>query len=323
MTSIRSNENTKYVCENLEIDSLLDIEKFPLYVQIETLAKCNSRCIMCPRSRHAPIRQTLEMTDWIFEKIVNELKHHADHIRRVTPQGYGEPILDKKLPSRIARLKEIGIREVFISTNASVLNEERSLAILESGLDQVDFSVDAISKQTYEKIRKGINYDVVVNNIKNFIKMRDKIKAKTKIRFRYVIQSENYQEYDDFCLFWKKRIGEGDAISGKKIHTFGGHIAMPDSAEYQNLQQKMRSLPCKGVFGSIFIYCDGQVPICGVDVNQDYIAGNLKSSSLEEIWEGRLFNEFRTKHLESGRSSYVHCPDCNSWATELKMPDKS
>lgn len=323
MTSLKNNVNEKYVCENLEIKALSDIDLFPLYVQIETLAKCNSRCIMCPRSSHAPIRQTLEMADWIFEKIINELKDHVDHVRRVTPQGYGEPVLDKKLPSRIAQLKKIGIREVFISTNASLLNEERAGAILESGLDQVDFSVDAVSKVTYEKIRKGINYDVVVHNIQNFIKMRDKMKSKTRIRFRYVIQAENDHEYDDFCLFWKKRIGEGDIISGKKIHTFGGHIAMPDSDEYRRLQAKMKELPCKGVFGSMFIYSDGQVPICGVDVNQDYIAGDLKISSLEEIWQGRLFNEFRSKHLDSGRSSYAHCPACNSWATELKMPDAS
>lgn len=319
--SARISENGKNICEKLEINSLSYVDKFPLYVQIETLAKCNSRCIMCPRSRNAPIRQTLEMTDWIFEKIVKELQYHADHLRRVTLQGYGEPLLDIKLPYRIARLKEIGIREVFISTNASLLDETISQAILESGLTQVDFSIDAITKETYERIRKGINYNVVVNNIQEFIKMRNNIKSKTKVRFRYVIQPENDHEYDEFCEFWKKFIGEEDIISGKKIHTFGGHIEMPDSIEYQRLREKIRYMPCKGVFGSLYIYCDGQVPICGVDVNQDYIAGNLKESSLEEIWRGELFTEFRKKHLEFGRSSYKHCPSCNSWASELKLPE--
>lgn len=323
MISLRITENEKYICEKLDLGSLSDIDKFPLYVQIETLAKCNSRCIMCPRSRNAPIRQTLEMTDWIFEKIVNELKYHTDHVRRVTAQGYGEPLLDRKLPFRIARLKEIGIREVFISTNASLLDEEKARGILESGLDQVDFSIDAISKETYERIRKGLDYDVVVRNIQNFLKMRDHIKAKTKVRFRYVIQQDNAHEYDDFCVFWKKRIGENDIISGKKIHTFGGHVEMPDSPEYQHLQEILRYFPCKGVFGSMAIFCDGQVPICGVDVNQDYIAGNVNEFSLEEIWKGELFTEFRKKHLESGRSSYEHCPVCNSWATELKLLDAS
>jgi radical SAM protein with 4Fe4S-binding SPASM domain len=323
MTITGSNSNEKYICQNLEIESLSEIKEFPLYIQIETLAKCNSRCIMCPRSRNAPVRQTLEMTDTIFEKIVGELKNHTDFVRRVTPQGYGEPVLDKKLPSRIKRLKAIGIREVFISTNASLMNEERSRAFLESGLDQIDFSVDAVTKETYERIRKGINYDVVVHNIQNFIKIRNKIKAKTKIRFRYVIQSENEHEYDDFCSFWKKHIDKDDIISGKKIHTFGGHIEMPGSSEYQSLQRRMKELPCKGVFGSLFIYCDGQVPICGVDVNQDYIAGDVRSSSLKEIWQGKLFSEFRSGHLKSGRSSYDHCPSCNSWATELKMPNAS
>lgn len=321
MTSAISAENEKFICEKLELNSMSDVEEFPIYVQIETVARCNSRCCMCPRSKTAPIRQTLEMEDWIFEKIASELKPHADIIRRVTLQGYGEPLLDIKLSSRIARLKEIGIQAVYLSSNASLLNEETARVVLESGLDQIDFSVDAMTKDTYEMIRNGLDYDTVVRNIQNFIKMRDHLNAKTRIRFRYVIQQNNADEYDEFCAFWKKQLGKNDVISGKKIHTFGGHIEMPDSTEYHELKQKIRSLPCKGIFGSMVIFCDGQVPMCGVDVNQDFIAGNVKDLSMEEMWKGKLFTEFRKNHLDSGRASYSHCELCNSWAVELKLPE--
>lgn len=314
-------ENSEYICDKLELQSLSDIEGFPLYIQMETVARCNSRCIMCPRSSKAAIRDVFEMTDELFEKIVSDLIGFTNHVRRVVPQGYGEPLLDVKLPSRIARLKEIGIREVFISTNASLLDEEKSRAVIDSGLDQIDFSIDAVTKGIYEKIRRGLNYDVVVNNIENFIRIRDSLKSKTKVRFRYVIQQANAQDYEKFCAFWKKRIRGDDIISGKKVHTFGGHVEMPDSLEYRHLRDKLRDSPCKGVFGSMSIFCDGKVPACGVDVNQDYIAGNANSCSLEQIWKDTLFTEFRRKHLEYGRSSYAHCSVCNSWATELKLPD--
>lgn len=323
MNDSTTTGNQQYICNKLEIESMYSIFDFPLYLQIETIAKCNSRCMMCPRSRTKPIRQTLVMNDHVFEKIVTELQHHTNQVRRVTPQGYGEPLLDDKLPHRIAQLKEIGIKEVFISTNASLLDEEKAFSILKSGLDQVDFSIDAVEKSVYEKIRIGLNFDLVVTRIQNFIEMRNKMKAKTRVRFRYVIQENNANQFAEFCSFWKKRIGENDVISGKKIHTFGGHVEMPDSAEYRDLQATLNYLPCKGVFGSLFVYCDGQVPICGVDVNQDFIAGDLETTSMEEIWKGQLFSEFRKRHLECGRSSYKHCQMCNSWATELKLGDAS
>jgi len=312
--------NKQYICDNLNLFSYSEIEKFPLYVQIETTAKCNSKCIMCPRSKELPQRQAWSMSKKLMDKLVDELALYSKHIRRVIPQGYGEPLLDPNLFYFIKRLKETGIQEVFISTNASELSEELSHALLESGLDQIDFSIDAINESTYEKIRKGLKYKTVVENIKRFIKIRDKIGGKTKVRFRYVIQKGiNEDEHDDFCTYWRKRINSDDIISSKKIHTFGGNIEMPDEDEYNTLKDKLSVLPCKGIFGTLTVLTDGSMPICGVDVNQKYIAGNANLSSLKDVWQGKLFNEFRQNHLRNGRSAYPHCIECNSWAPELKL----
>lgn len=313
------NRNKNYICRNLEINSFSEIEKFPLYINIETTSRCNSHCIMCPRSKGEPDRQTIEMNDSLYEKLLQEMKHHAKQIRRVVPQGFGEPLCDLKLPFRIAKLKEIGICEVFIATNASLLDEEKSQAILESGLDQMDVSIDAFTKETYEKIRRGLNHKIVVNNIKNFVKMRDETKSKTRVRLRYIIQQENVHEFDDFCEFWKEYLSEGDIVYGKKIHTFGANIEMPDSKEYHELSKKLESFPCKSLFSTLFVNCDGSVPTCGVDVNKRYIVGNTNQSSLEEIWQNKLFTDFRKRHLEFGRLAYSYCRECNSWAPELKL----
>jgi radical SAM protein with 4Fe4S-binding SPASM domain len=98
---------------------------------------------------------------------------------------------------------------------------------------------------------------------------------------------------------------------------------MPDSTEYLELQKKLDTLPCKGIYGTFSIFCDGSAPICGVDVNQDYIAGDLNDQSIKEIWTGRLYTEFRMKQLEFGREAYSHCRKCNSWAPELKLAEIS
>jgi len=312
-------KNEKYICDQLAISKPTTEEDFPLYIQIETTAKCNSKCRMCPRSKELPKRRGWYMEPALRGQLIEELSNHTDHIRRVIPQGYGEPLLDPELHSFISNLKKIGIKEVFISSNASALNREKSIALLESGLDQIDLSVDAFTKETYEKIRRGLKFEVVIKNIKQFIKLRNESRAKTRIRFRYVIQEDNHQEFAKFSSYWRELLTDEDIISGKKIHTFGGNIEMPGSKDYLELHKKLLSLPCKGLFGSLFILCDGSVPICGVDVNQKQIAGDANISSLQSIWNGNLFKEFRKKHLEYGRASFSFCSECNSWAPELKL----
>ncbi|MBA3011090.1 MAG: radical SAM protein [Proteobacteria bacterium] len=314
--------NKQYICDTLELSEYSEIEYFPLYVQIETTARCNSKCVMCPRSKELPSRRQWDMSRELMDKLINELTQYSDHIRRVIPQGYGEPLLDPNLFYFINKLKKCGIREVFISSNGSLLDEKRSHLLIESGLDQIDFSVDAFNGETYEKIRKGLCYEIVMENIKRFIKIRDKLGGKTRIRFRYVIQEGiNEKEYGGFCNYWQSHIGEKDMISGKKIHTFGGNMAMPDRKEYNELKDKLLSLPCKGIFGTISVLSDGTMPICGVDVNQNHIAGDANISSLQSVWQGELFTTFRNNHLKAGRVSYPHCPSCNSWAPELKLPE--
>ena len=224
--------NEYRILKELAISERSSFEKFPLFIQIETTSKCNSNCVMCPRSKTPPKRKRSNMGNSLKKKILSELINHRDHIRRVIPQGYGEPLLDIKLPEFIKKLKDIGIKEVFISTNGSALTKDMAKKILDSGIDQVDFSVDGITEKTYNSIRKGLKFSTVVKNIEQFIQIRNQKQSHTSIRLRYVIQQGNRHEYEPFVKFWQHRIGKNDSVYAKKLHTFGGHIDMPNTEYY-------------------------------------------------------------------------------------------
>ena len=72
----------------------------------------------------------------MFEKIAAEMARYSDWIDAVCIQRAGEPLLDKKLGSRIQILKEAGIKKITMSTNASLLTQEKSVELLEAGLLQ-------------------------------------------------------------------------------------------------------------------------------------------------------------------------------------------
>ena len=130
------------------LESVEDLLYFPKYVQIETVALCNARCFMCPVDEWR--REVKAMQQDVFDKVIAELSLYSSWVEKVTIQLDGEPLLDKKLEARIKTLKKIGIRCVAFSSNASLMDQARAESIILSGVDEVTFSIDGATAQTFE-----------------------------------------------------------------------------------------------------------------------------------------------------------------------------
>src|SRR5919107_5928266 len=68
----------------------------PVEYIVETTAKCNLYCPMCPRETHKQPKE--DMPDAIFSRLVRESGSSAEHMMLI---GLGEPFLDPKLFDRI------------------------------------------------------------------------------------------------------------------------------------------------------------------------------------------------------------------------------
>ena len=129
-----------------KFESLLE---FPKYIEIETVNACNARCPMCTINdweRNYPI-----MKDDVWNKISDDIIENKKILKRVSLYRDGEPLIDKKMASRINKLNENGIKNTSIATNVSLLNEKRATDLLEAGLGMVIFSIDSLNKEVFEK----------------------------------------------------------------------------------------------------------------------------------------------------------------------------
>ena len=52
------------------------------------------------------------------------------------------------------------------------IDEQKAKELLELGIDTIFISIDAATKETYEVIRVGSDFNRVVNNIKHFLEMK-------------------------------------------------------------------------------------------------------------------------------------------------------
>ena len=129
---------------------------------------------------------------------------HRDHVEKVMLYLDGEPLMDKKLPERIRRMKEAGVKTVNIASNAGLLDEKLGKALIDAGLDEVFISIDSLKKDVYEEIRVRLDFDTVYQNTVNFIALRDKMKSDLVIRINMVLQELNKDEGPTFQEHFQK-----------------------------------------------------------------------------------------------------------------------
>ena len=87
-----------------------------------TSATC--RCIMCPTGRKEQVRKKGYMDFELFKSIVDEM---APWVQATTLHIWGEPLMHPKMFDMIEYCRDKGLRSE-ISTNATLLNEERAQA---------------------------------------------------------------------------------------------------------------------------------------------------------------------------------------------------
>ncbi|MDY2585306.1 radical SAM/SPASM domain-containing protein [Helicobacter sp.] len=239
---------------------------------------------------------------------------YSSWIEKITLTRDGEPLLDKKIAQRIADLKRVGIQKVVIVTNAQLLTLKKAQEILSSGIDEIMFSVDGYSKEVYEKIRVGLQRDLVYNNVLNFISLRNAYFPKVCIKVRFIEQELNKMESQIWLDFWKSKLQATDVAYIMPLHSWGNQL----EKEKQEKVKALSSYACISPFSSLAMHYDGRVGLCGVDYGCKFLLGDFRDSSIQEIWQGERARAVKEAHLSGNRNAYSLCQGCDLWDRTYK-----
>lgn len=305
-TIYRNTDTEKKLAHRIFLDELSECENFPKYFEIEPADICNARCSMCKIGINPEKSSGHIMTMDLFENIVEQMKPYAKWIEMVTLTGRGESLLDKTLELKVKKLREIGVKQVQLSTNAALLDENRVTGLLECGLNDLRISIDSIRKDVYEKIR-GLPFEKVIENTEKAIQIRNNKYPDIPIRIRAVELEENVNERDEWLEFWKTRLTDIDVA----------HF-LPYVAFQQGVTSELQvSYPCISVFSTMIIRCRGEVDLCCIDNTygeMNFGLGNILDSSIVEIWRGEVFQKIRKIHLNNNRDRIPLCKGCIAWS---------
>lgn len=300
---------------------------FPSVVQIQTLNACNASCIMCPYGKMSTRPNSGRMDDALWDKIVNEILEH-DEVGTFIPMLQNEPFLDVQILNKVKQFKEKAQRRVLVEliTHGGLLSTETIEAIRYSNLDILSISIDSIHKEIYEKIRVGLDYDLVMSNIDHLIKA----KLKTKVAIRMVRQTANRNEVKEFVAFWKARgletvLWDVGNRSGAVPHFESLKVPKEKEPWYALVSTSFlkRVLPhCPVPFYMTSLLHNGDLLVCGFDWKHELILGNVRHQTIAEIWNSDQMKEIRRLHYEKKAKNINLCNSCSIWQTtwDAKKP---
>lgn len=189
---------------------------YPETVALGYDATCNLSCVTCRQAPYIAQGREREKLSEISRKVK---ENYLKRCRFLILAGDGEVFLSPAY-KEIYLDKNCNPAYIRILSNGLLFNKKNweQFADGKNGKVMLTVSVDAASKDTYEKIRRNGNFDILAENMKYAAELRQKGEL-SYFRMNFVVQRENYREMPLF-VEWGEALGV-DEVFFTKILNWG------------------------------------------------------------------------------------------------------
>jgi len=265
-------------------------------VRYEPTNSCNANCVMCPRDADKHTRAQGVMNQREYERSIDEVAELG--ATQVVLTGFGEPMLDRRLPDKIRYAKSKGLR-TYIITNGSALTPKKANALLMAGLDEMRVSFYGMGKETYNAVMRGLEFDRTIRNLMGFLTTRKVLGIDCKVQLSYLVLPENEKDVAEFIDFWRDKV---DYLEVWKPHNW------VDGKDYRQRLGIKRTCG-RPANGPLQIQWDGTVIPCCYDYNNNIVLGNAFETPVMDILNGDKYNKLRYQHKSGNFPDY--CDQCD------------
>jgi len=162
-------------------------------VRMDTNFLCNLKCQTCYFSG-PNIKPMLRkpMSEEQFRRIAAEV---FPQTRVLFLSCGGEPLMTKEFGKFLDIVSEYRVPYTAFVTNAILFKQETVDAVVRNRVNEIIISIDGATKKTYEYIRQGANFDVLLEKLQMLKEAREGPgKGRPALRFNFTITRSNYAE---------------------------------------------------------------------------------------------------------------------------------
>ncbi len=315
---------------------------FPKYIEIEHTTICPYKCIMC------------EHTYWKDQEkrftSFEEFKYMIDQfpgLKWAHLTGEGASFINKDFLKMVEYTKTKKRASLYMVDHFYDPNEDEMKKLIDLGVEGIYISIDGATKETYNQIRIGSDFERVISNVRKFIELKEKMKARVpEISFRFIVLTLNVHEmakYIDLVASFgdRKIFGDGSRID------FVGNLEFPETKHLsvhnipeeilQATMEKARKYKFNVFFShtepkrnppieQCYAWLEPYVMMGGYVISccntlmsnkrtflREHSFGNLFESSFTDIWNSERYRRFRETVNKKDCKVPVICTGCRAY----------
>ena len=285
------------------------IPKHPLrfeQVRIENTNHCGYRCFFCPREQLTRPRGFMPLED--LELVLRRVGEHAG---RVDLHGFGEPLLDRLLPAKVALIKDRwpDSRPIIYSTLGVPVHEAYLRSLVEAGLSHIEVSFYGADARSYACAHGRDRFELAKSNLEVLARL-----ANERRSLRVVIRAFPSHERVEppevtgraqrELHAWIDSLGLEPFLK-RALHNYGsGRLYNPAG----------RRDPCSIIWGLRYrilqVTWDLDVIPCCFNFNAELKLGNLREKSLAEVFHGVAYHRLFAAHALDRLDDFPVCKAC-------------
>jgi radical SAM protein with 4Fe4S-binding SPASM domain len=192
------------------------------------------------------------------------------------------------------------------------LDQKTSDMIIRSELSVLCISIRFHDRGSYYKDSGVDKYDVVVDNVKDFLKKKGNRKPDTHL------QMFDFIDYRKFNGYWRDFLNENDTITIQEYTNINQCTFKENDREFK------KRYPCRQPWEMLVVDIEGELFPCCMGVwfrgDKTLSIGNINEDP--EIIMSNL-DSFRFKHINNLYDSLDYCKSCEIWKSNKKWnPEK-
>jgi radical SAM protein with 4Fe4S-binding SPASM domain len=241
----------------------------------------------------------------LFKKIIDEIHPHTSTVVLALS---GESLLHPDLFDMIHYTEEHQVK-VLLNTNATLIDREKAIRLLESEISYISFAFDGYTKSMYEKVRKGADFEETLENILFFLRLKKEKKLKKPYTVLSIlnlnIEDSQNKKKEEFLNKFDTLI---DDIHLREVNSWGN--VFKETLDFTFTKFTGKGTPCGRLWNTIGIAWDGEVVPCTYNMNHDYPLGNIQDMPMEKIWNSPRLVQLRQAMIDG---NYLECsPLCEN-----------
>jgi MoaA/NifB/PqqE/SkfB family radical SAM enzyme len=290
-------------------DDLLPYLARPRHMIVEACSRCNFLCPLClwtKNSRHGSLQPET------FQRFIDQAR---PHLERLCFAGRGEPTLNPQLYAILKKSVQAGVITDLATNGSSLLKDVD--AILESGINFVNVSIEADNPEDYARYRVNGDFNLVISGMARLAQEKARRGlVRPGLRTCSVIFNYNEDRLTELRRFYGNLGFEGFIF--KSAHLGHGQLPeeetvleerwLPHDPAKRRVHHRTAGSPqpiC-GFLKRGHLLWNGDICRCAIE-HEFMVAGNILEETFDDIWLGEKSRKIVRMVIEGRFSKCARC----------------